>query len=92
MTISSPRSSELGIADDVRFTGYVEDSDLPALYSGAEFFAYPSLYEGFGLPIIEALACGTPVLTADNSCLPEAGGAGATVCRRRRHRSIADGI
>jgi glycosyltransferase involved in cell wall biosynthesis len=67
----------LRLEDAVIFTGFVDDADLPALYAGAAFFAYPSLYEGFGLPIVEALACGTPVLTADNSCLPEAGGEGA---------------
>ncbi|MDE0311268.1 MAG: glycosyltransferase family 1 protein, partial [Caldilineaceae bacterium] len=67
---------ELGLEHEVHFPGFVDDADLPALYSGAEFFAYPSLYEGFGLPVIEALACGTAVLTADNSCLPEAGGDG----------------
>ena len=69
---------ELGLEKDVHFPGFIADSDLPALYSAAEFFAYPSLYEGFGLPIIESLACGTPVLTADNSCLPEAGGDGGS--------------
>lgn len=52
-------------------TGYVEDADLPALYSGAELFAYPSFYEGFGIPPLEAMACGTPVITANNSSLPE---------------------
>lgn len=71
------RVQELGIAERVKFIGFVDDADLPALYSGAEFFAYPSLYEGFGLPILEALACGVPVLAGDNSCLPEAGGPGA---------------
>ena len=71
------RVNELHLQESVIFTGFVEDADLPALYSAAELFAFPSLYEGFGLPIVEALACGTPVLTAKNSCLPEAGGPGA---------------
>ncbi|MDE0197560.1 MAG: glycosyltransferase family 1 protein [Caldilineaceae bacterium] len=83
---------ELGIEEDVHFPGFVDDADLPALYSGAEFFAYPSLYEGFGLPIIEALACGTPVLTSDNSCLPEAGGEGAIYVDAESVESIAEGI
>ena len=83
---------ELGIEEDVHFPGFVDDADLPALYSGAEFFAYPSLYEGFGLPIIEALACGTPVLTSDNSCLPEAGGEGALYVYAESVESIAEGI
>lgn len=83
---------ELGLQDHVLFPGYIDDADLPALYSAAEFFAFPSLYEGFGLPIIEALACGTPVLTADNSCLPEAGGPGALYVKAEDVASIAEGL
>jgi glycosyltransferase involved in cell wall biosynthesis len=64
----------LGIAGQVHFTGFVADEDLPAVYSLAEAFALPSLYEGFGLPVLEAMACGTPVLCADNSSLPEVAG------------------
>ncbi|MGN0929696.1 MAG: glycosyltransferase family 4 protein [Alphaproteobacteria bacterium] len=60
--------------DRIILTGYVEDEDLPALYSGASIFVYPSLYEGFGLPVLEAMQCGIPVITADNSSLPEVGG------------------
>lgn len=55
----------------VLFTGYVDDGDLPALYTLADVFAYPSLYEGFGLPPVEAMACGTPVLTSTAASLPE---------------------
>lgn len=83
---------ELGVEQEVHFPGFVDDADLAALYSGAEFFAYPSLYEGFGLPILEAMACGTPVLTSDNSCLPEAGGEGALYIEAESVESIADGI
>src|SRR3989344_504213 len=54
-----------GVQDRVKFLGYVPDSDLPALYSGAAVFAFPSLFEGFGLPILEALACGCPVIASD---------------------------
>ncbi len=62
------------------FLGYVADTDLPALYSGARLFAYPSIYEGFGLPPIEAMACGVPVVVANCSCLPEiTGGAAALI-------------
>ncbi len=61
----------LGLAGRVRFTGYVPDADLPALYSGAACFCYPSLYEGFGLPPLEAMACGTPTITSNVSSLPE---------------------
>ena len=61
-------------------TGYADDADLPPLYSGAELFVYPAFYEGFGMPPLEALACGAPVITADNSSLPEAvGNAAITV-------------
>jgi glycosyltransferase involved in cell wall biosynthesis len=66
----------LQIEDAIRFTGYVPFEDLPALYSLAEMFVFPSLYEGFGLPIIEAMACGTPVVTGQVAALTEvAGGA-----------------
>ena len=56
--------------------GYIDDEDLAALYSGAEFFIYPSLYEGFGLPPLEAMQCGTPVITSNTSSLPEVVGYG----------------
>ncbi len=70
---------ELKLQDQVRFPGYVADEELPALYSAAEVFVYPSLYEGFGLPPLEAMACGTPVVTSNVSSLPEVvGGAGMT--------------
>ncbi|MGI8586557.1 MAG: glycosyltransferase family 4 protein [Chloroflexia bacterium] len=64
----------LGLAGSVRFLGYVPDDDLPALISGATAVALPSLYEGFGLPALEALACGAPLLAADSSSLPEVTG------------------
>lgn len=83
---------ELGLTDEVIFPGFVDDADLPALYTAADIFAYPSLYEGFGLPILEALACDTPVLTADNSCLPEAGGPGALYVDAESVESIAHGL
>lgn len=59
------------IKDKVVITGFVNDEDLPSLYSEAELFVFPSLYEGFGLPPLEAIACGTPVICTDNSSLPE---------------------
>lgn len=58
-------------AEQIIMTGYVPDEDLAPLYSGARAFLYPSLYEGFGLPPIEAMQCGTPVITSNNSSLPE---------------------
>jgi glycosyltransferase involved in cell wall biosynthesis len=83
---------ELGLENAVHFCGFVAEADLPALYSGADFVTYPSLYEGFGLPIVEALACATPVLTGDNSCLPEAGGPGAIYVNVLDVDDIAQGI
>lgn len=71
---------ELGLSSRVRQIGYVPDEDLAALYSAAECFALPSWYEGFGIPILEAMACGCPVVTSTRGACPEvAGGAGLTV-------------
>lgn len=64
----------LGLQDRVLLPGYVADQDLAVLLSCAEFFAFPSLYEGFGLPVLEAQACGTPVLASNTSSLPEVAG------------------
>jgi len=71
------RVKELGLGDAVRFPGYVEDSDLPALLSGAACFAFPSLHEGFGFPVLEAQACGTPVVASSLSSVPEVAGEAA---------------
>ncbi len=65
------RLRALGLADRVQLTGFVPDDDLPALLSAAEVFAYPSVYEGFGLPPLEAMACGVPVVVSNTSSLPE---------------------
>jgi glycosyltransferase involved in cell wall biosynthesis len=62
---------KFGLGDRVILPGYVADADLPALYSGASVYAFPSLYEGFGFPALEAMACGTPVVCANTSSLPE---------------------
>jgi glycosyltransferase involved in cell wall biosynthesis len=67
----SSQIERLGIASHVHFTGYVPFEDLPGLYNLGEFFVFPSLYEGFGLPVVEAMACGTPVITANTSSLSE---------------------
>ncbi len=77
---SSPvaeKVEKLGLKDKVIFTGYVRDEDLPALYNGADLFCFPSLYEGFGLPVLEAMACGVPVVTSNTSSLPEVAGEAA---------------
>lgn len=76
----------------VTFTGYVEDTELPALYSGAIVFVYPSLYEGFGLPLGEAMACGTPVITSDRTSMPEVVGSAAVLVDPEDSESIAASI
>lgn len=72
--------------------GYLSDTDLATLYSTAAVFAFPSLYEGFGLPMLEAMACGTPVVAANRSALPEVGGGAALLVDPLDSESIADGI
>ena len=67
----------LEVSDAVHFPGWVDEADKPALYSAATVFVFPSRYEGFGLPILEAMACGTPVVTSDAASLPELAGAAA---------------
>ena len=84
------RLRELGLEDRVHFTGYVPDGDLPALYSAASVFVFPSLYEGFGLPVLEAMACGTPVIASNTSSLPEVvGEAGLLVNPHDIHTLVA---
>lgn len=69
--------SDIHNKEAVRFIGFVPDEDMPALYSAADAFLFPTLYEGFGIPVLEAQRCGTPVLTSNTSSLPEVGGDGA---------------
>ncbi len=74
------RISDLGLGDEVLFTGFVPDEELPFIYDGARVFVYLSLFEGFGLPPLEAMACGVPVVTSDTTSLPEVvGDAGIAV-------------
>jgi len=82
----------LGIHDYVRFTGFVEDEHLPDLYRSALLFVYPSLYEGFGLPVLEAMACGTPVITSNRTSLPEVAGDAALLFDPTKPEELAMAI
>ena len=84
--------AELGIEDRVRFLGYVAEADLPGLYGAAELFAFPSLIEGFGLPPLEAMACGTPVVTSDAEALVETAGDAAEHVPARDAEALADAM
>lgn len=79
-------------ASRIHMLGRVSDALLPALYWHAEVFILPSLYEGFGIPVIEAMACGTPVVTSNVSCLPEVAGGAAVLVDPFHAESIAQGI
>ena len=82
----------LGIATSVRTLGYVPELDLPALYALARVVAFPSLHEGFGFPLVEAMACGTPVLTSNRSAMAEVGRDAALLIDPTAVGSIADGL
>lgn len=84
--------SELKLGDCVKFTGYVPDEDLPAIYQGAKVFAYPALWEGFGLPVLEAMASGVPVLTSATSSLGEIAENAAVLVDPLSVKSIFDGL
>jgi len=79
-------------AADIRFLGHVPDADLPLLVNGAVAFVYPSLYEGFGLPPLEAMACGTPVITSNRSSLPEVVGDAALVVDPDDRAALTDAM
>jgi glycosyltransferase involved in cell wall biosynthesis len=83
---------ELGLGEAVLFPGYVPKEELPLWYNAATAFVYPSLYEGFGMPVTEAQACGTPVLTSNTSSLPEAAGEEALLVDPHDVESIAAGL
>jgi glycosyltransferase involved in cell wall biosynthesis len=82
----------LGLANRVRFPGYVPQEDLPGLYGGARVFAYPSRYEGFGLPVLEAMRCGVPVVTTNVSSMPEVAGEGAILVDPDDVSGLADAL
>lgn len=83
---------QLGLNDEVIFTGYVPIADLVLLYNAASAFVYPSLYEGFGLPILEAMSCGTPVIASNVASLPEVAGDAALLVDPLSEQSLADAM
>ena len=87
------RAAELSAAaHDIRFIGYVFEPDLPALFSSAMCFAYPSYFEGFGLPVLEAMQCGTPVMAGNRTSLPEVAGDAAVLFDPLDEIAIADAL
>jgi glycosyltransferase involved in cell wall biosynthesis len=82
----------LGLENDVVPTGYVPFEDLPSIYSAARAFVFPSLWEGFGIPILEAMSCGTPVICSNATCLPEIAGGAAMLVNPNSVEEIAEAM
>jgi glycosyltransferase involved in cell wall biosynthesis len=83
----------LGLTEaEVMFLGHVPDDDMPALYSGSRLFVFPSLYEGFGIPLVEAMACGIPVVASNSSSIPEVVQDAAVLVSPRSPQAFADAI
>jgi glycosyltransferase involved in cell wall biosynthesis len=80
------------ISDKVHFTGYIEQNDLPVIYNLADVFIYPSIYEGFGLPVLEALACGTPVISSNVSSMPEIVGDAGVLIAPNNSQALAQSL
>ena len=86
------RIRELNLENDIFLPGYVQAEDVPTFFNAANVFAYISFYEGFGLPIMEAMACGTPVITSRGSSLEEVAGDGALLVDPMDEVSIAEAL
>ena len=86
------RVRELNAREDIIFTGFVSDDEKRALLSSAEVFLFPSEYEGFGLPVLEAMACGAPVITTNVSSLPEVGGDAVMYVTPKQPQELAEAI
>jgi glycosyltransferase involved in cell wall biosynthesis len=84
--------ARLQLGDRVRLTGYVADAELPLWYAAAAAFVFPSFYEGFGLPVLEAMACGAPVITSNVSALPEVAGDAALLVNPDDEAALAEAI
>ncbi len=82
----------LNLQGRIRITGYIPEDVLPDLYAGAQLFVYPSLYEGFGLPVLEAMACGAPVITSSTSSLPEVAGEAALLVNPSHPEELAEAM
>jgi glycosyltransferase involved in cell wall biosynthesis len=80
------------VRERIHFAGFVADEDLPALYSLADLFAFPSHYEGFGIPVLEAMACGVPVVCAENSSLPEVAGDAALLVEATNRNALTEAM
>jgi len=90
---SAPRLVRcLGLEESVNFVDYVIESDLPAIYSGASMLVLPSLHEGFGFPILEAMACGAPVITSSVAAMPEVAGDAALLVDPRSEVRLSEAI
>jgi glycosyltransferase involved in cell wall biosynthesis len=83
---------EDGLISHIKFSGYIPNKDLPAIYNGASAFLYTSLRESFGIPILEAMACGTPVVTSNTSAIPEVAGDGAILVDPHNPSAICDAL
>jgi glycosyltransferase involved in cell wall biosynthesis len=83
---------DLGLRDSVIFPGFIPDEDIPKFYSLADLFVMPSLYEGFGIPVLEAMACGCPVVTTKTGCSPEVAGGGAVLVDPYNPEEMARGM
>ncbi|MDD6345116.1 MAG: glycosyltransferase family 1 protein, partial [Oscillospiraceae bacterium] len=86
------KAEKLGIEKKVIFTKYIPSEDINALICGAVAFVFPSIYEGFGMPPLEAMACGVPVLTSGEASLPEVTGNSAVIVDAYSVKSIAEGL
>ena len=92
ITLAGQEIASLGMQEQVILTGFIPEDDLPSLYKAADALVFPSLYEGFGYPPLEAMACGTPVIASNTSSLPEVVGNAGLLFDPRDPQDIAEKI